>query len=140
MSACSRRLLFCIYSHNLWGGIELWITGLAKFLERKGWAVHVGLARGLRFNAPDAFRQVYPELKTIEFDGRTGTPEGRIRAVERVVRYLRPDVLIPVGLAEVFYAAARIKVTGQPVRVLAPLRATSPELMGDVARFAPIID
>jgi glycosyltransferase involved in cell wall biosynthesis len=133
-------LLFCIYSHNLWGGIELWLTGLAKFLEKKGWTVHVGLARGLRFNAPFAFRQVYPELKTIEFDGRTGTPEGRIRAVERVVRYLSPDLLIPVGLAEVFYAAARIKVTGQPVRVLAPIRATSPELIGDLAKFAPIID
>jgi glycosyltransferase involved in cell wall biosynthesis len=138
--SCYRRLLFCIYSHNLWGGIELWLTELAQFLETRGWAVYVGLARGLRFNAPAAFRQVHPRLKTIEFDGRTGTAEGRIRAVERVVRHLRPDVIIPVGLAEVFYAAARIKETGQPVRVVAPIRATSPELMGDIERFAPIID
>src|SRR5579862_9233070 len=102
-----RRVLFCIYSHNIWGGIESWLTGLARFLDAHGWHVLVGLARGTRFNNPEAFRATNPLVATVEFDGRTGTPEGRTRAIVRVLRNFRPNILIPVGMSDAFFAAAR---------------------------------
>jgi glycosyltransferase involved in cell wall biosynthesis len=134
------RVLFCIYTHNLWGGIEHWLTGLVRYLEREGWPVTVGLARGVRFNDPNAFRAAYPDLATVDFDARTGTPEGRVRGVASVLRALRPDVVIPIGLADVYRAACRVRVSGRRLAVLAPLRALSAELVEDVARFAPVID
>src|SRR5437764_524401 len=102
-----RRLLFCIYSHNTWGGIESWLHELALGLQARGWDVVLALARGSVFNRPEAAAQAYPGLRIVDIDGRTGTSEGRLRAVNRILATVQPDLVVPVGLGDVVPAVAR---------------------------------
>jgi glycosyltransferase involved in cell wall biosynthesis len=134
------RILFCTYSHTPWGGIESWLSGITAFAARNGWEVTVGLAQGSVFNDPDAARPRFPGLPVVRVDGRTGTVEGRIRALLRVFDGVRPDLVVPVGLGEVFPAVVRHKASGKALRLLVPTRSTNPELFRDVQRFAAHID
>jgi glycosyltransferase involved in cell wall biosynthesis len=134
------KLFFCTYSHNPWGGIEIWLAGLAQHLARHGWEVVVGLARGRTHNDPERVRGSYAGLPTVALDGRTGTSEGRIRAVLRAVSRVGPDVIIPVGLGDVLPAMARLKAAGGSLRLLVPVRAVNPGLYCDVQRYGQYID
>jgi glycosyltransferase involved in cell wall biosynthesis len=134
------RLFFCTYSHTPWGGIESWLSGIAAYLAGNGWEVNVGLAQGREFNDPAAASLRFPGLPTLSLDGRTGTPEGRTRALCRTLRRVGPDVVVPVGLGEVFPAVARLKASGFPLRLVVPTRATNPELFHDIQSNRAIID
>jgi glycosyltransferase involved in cell wall biosynthesis len=134
------KILFCTYSHTPWGGIESWLSGMTAFAARNGWEVTVGLARGSIFNDPDAARSRFPGLPVVSIDGRTGTVEGRIRALFRVFDGVRPDLVVPVGLGEAFPAVVRRKTAGKSLRLLVPTRSTNPEHFRDVQRFAAFID
>jgi glycosyltransferase involved in cell wall biosynthesis len=134
------RILFCIYTHNAWGGIEFWLDSLSVYLAGKGWDVRVGLARGRRFNDPEPIRRSHPQYRVAEIDGRTGTREGRIRAVCRAVRRVKPDLVVPLGLADVRSAVGRLKRSGVPVRLVEAIHSTNPEMFNEIRAFAPIID
>lgn len=136
----TRRILIPIYTHNTWGGIEKWLEGLTDFLVRHSWDVVLGLARGHRFNNPETFRKRCPNLRTIELDGRTGTPEGRTRSVQRVVRDTVPDIVMPLGLADVYRAVGRLKREGFQTRLVAAIHAVNFELLADLCRFEPLFD
>lgn len=135
-----KRLLVCIYAHNTWGGIEIWLDGVAAYLSAHGWEVVIGLARGHRYNDPALVRSRYSRYQTIEIDGRTGTPEGRTQAVQRIIRRIRPDVVMPLGMADVYRAIARCKRDGLQVRLLIAMHAISCELFNDVLRTEAVID
>ena len=32
-----KRLLVCIYTHNSWGGIEVWLDNVSAYLCENGW-------------------------------------------------------------------------------------------------------
>lgn len=134
------RALFLSYSHNTLGGIEVWLDGLARFLRGRGHEVVIGLARGERFNTPARFRETWPGHDYVEIDGRTGTHEGRIRAVTRTVSRVAPDVLIPVTIGHALPAAGRLKASGRKLRVVLPLHATHPMLLREALAFAPVLD
>jgi glycosyltransferase involved in cell wall biosynthesis len=134
------KILFCTYSHTPWGGIESWLSGITAFAARNGWDVTVGLAHGRIFNDAAAARSRFPGLPVVRIDGRTGTVEGRIRALLRVFDGARPDLVVPVGLGEAFPAVVRRKAAGGSLRLLVPTRSTNPELFRDVKRYAAFID
>ena len=100
----------------------------------------IGLARGQHYNDPERVRSRYSRYQTIEIDGRTGTPEGRTRALQHVIRQIRPDVVMPLGMADVYRAIARSKQEDIRVRLLISMHAISCELFSDVLLMEPVID
>src|SRR5437763_1315751 len=76
-----KRLLICTPTHTLHGGVERIVESLAARLPEHGYDVTFALARGTRFNDPDRFRAEYPNIKSIDIDGTSGTATGRQRAV-----------------------------------------------------------
>src|SRR6185436_5273079 len=130
----------CTLTHSTWGGIENWLSGLVEYLRGNDWDVIVGLARGRKFNNPEAFRRHYPHFNTIEIDGRSGTKVGRVRAVTRVIRHVRPDVVMPLGLADVYRSVADLKMSQFPVRLAVAIHATNIEHHKDIIGVEPIID
>jgi glycosyltransferase involved in cell wall biosynthesis len=134
------KILFATYSHNVHGGIEIWLDGLARFLEEREWDVTIALAKGVRYNRPERYRAEWPGHHFVEIDGRTGTNEGRIRAATHVIEEIRPDVIVPVTLGHALAAAGRLKVRGSPVRLVLPIHATSSEILREALAFAPVLD
>ena len=136
----NKRLLICIYSHNVWGGIERWTEGLAAHLSSNGWDVVIGLARGKQYNNPSALAHVYSSYETTEIDGRTGTIEGRTRALHKAINQVRPDVVLPLGIGDVYRAIARCKRDGHRVRLVTALHAMNCDLLHDIWQAEPLID
>ncbi|HKV40726.1 MAG TPA: glycosyltransferase family 4 protein [Blastocatellia bacterium] len=140
MTVKPKRLLVCVFSHHLGGGIERWLDELTAYLPSHGWDVVMGLARGRRYNNPKQWAELFSSRETLEIDGRTGTPEGRVAAVCRAIARTRPDVVMPLGLSDVYRAVARSKRMGVQVRLAIALHAINCELLHDVSRAEPVID
>lgn len=135
-----KRLLVCIYTHNTWGGIESWLSSVVDHLGAHGWDVVVGLARGRMHNDPATFRRIHPDFNCIELDGRSGTPAGRALAVARGIRRVRPAVVMPLGLADVYAAVAMLKAARHDIRLAIAVHATNLALFEDLRRYEPVVD
>lgn len=140
MTSEPRSVLFCIYSHNVQGGIEVWQRRMLKAFRAAGWKTTLGLARGKRFNRPEPFRRAMDEGSIVTFDGRTGTDEGRILAIQKVVDRLKPRVVVTSGLAHVLPAIGRLKASGCDIRLVYAIHATSASILADPLGFSAVLD
>jgi glycosyltransferase involved in cell wall biosynthesis len=138
----SRRLLFCTQTAHVRGGLETWLDEVVPFLESRGWDVIIGLARGRRFHDPEAYRAAHPRLRrTVELDGRWGTRESRVAALRALLREARPDVVVPINVADLLEAVAREKLEGNGVRLVTMLRAQEPHgELADLRLYREFID
>ena len=133
-------ILFVTYSHNLRGGIEIWQQRMLGAFRAAGWQTTLGLARGSRFNDPEAYRKAIGEASVETFDGRTGTHEGRILAVQNVVARLQPDVVVASVLGHALPAVGRLKAAGANLRLVYPIHATNPHMLGEALSWTNVID
>ncbi|GEM_PF-1236398 len=140
MAAVTMKILFVTYSHNILGGIEVWLDTLATHLTAKGWQATIALARGSRFNDPERFRRQWPGHRYVEIDGRTGTNEGRMLAVTRVIERLEPNVVVAVSLAHALAATGRLKLNRFPVKLVMPIHATSWQAFEEALSFSSVLD
>lgn len=138
MRTLKKSILFCLYSHNVWGGIENWLHEILAAHREAGWDVTLAAARGKRFNDPQRFARAFGEVVT--FDGRTGTTEGRIGAIQALVEQVRPSIVVPIGIGHALPAVGRAKVAGVDTRLVLPLHAINAELLADAQAFAGIVD
>jgi glycosyltransferase involved in cell wall biosynthesis len=138
----TRRLLFCTQTAHPRGGLETWLDEIVPFLETRGWDVTVALARGRRFHDPAAYRAAHPRLhRTEEIDGRWNTRESRVHELRRAMRDVRPDVVVPINIADVLEAVAREKLAGSDVRLVTMLRAQEPHgELEDLRTFREFVD
>lgn len=137
----ARTVLFATQTAHPWGGVETWLDDLVPALEGRGWRVVVGLARGPRFHRPAAYRVAHPAFaSTIEIDRGSGSPEGRVRGILRAIRDVRPDIVVPVNIADTLEAVRRAKTAGSPLRMLYPLHGLGGRYFLDAREFAPTID
>src|SRR5436309_5951215 len=108
MATPSKSVLFCIGSHNTRGGIEIWQRRMLKAFRAAGWHTTLGVPLGKRFNDPDSMREAMDEDSVEVFDGRTGTDEGRIRSIQKVLRRRSPAVVVTSALAHILPAVGRL--------------------------------
>ena len=67
----SPKLLVLTQTHNVWGGIEAWMSDVFPFIEAAGWTIEYGLAVGNRYNDPDRFLAHHTYMqRTHMLDGR----------------------------------------------------------------------
>jgi glycosyltransferase involved in cell wall biosynthesis len=104
-----RRLMFITQTHTVWGGMESWVHELAERMLARGWQVYGGLAKGARFSNPEAYSSAHPHLQPVVMDATVGTESSRVRAIERALRRVRPDVTIPVAIGSAFDAMTTIR-------------------------------
>ena len=102
-------LLLCAPSAYTGGGVEEWLWSLARGLGGRGWKIQVALAEGRRHHAPARYLSRYPYADVCRMHAPLGLQEERFLAVTRVLREMKPDIVMPVQLADVLYAAAWLK-------------------------------
>lgn len=100
-------------------GIGTWVDMLNTGLQKHGWDVLVGLAWGRKYHDPGKIEAMRPNLQTVWLDGRTGTEEGRIQAIESGIKKVQPDVVVLTCLHDAFEAVQRLRFRGEKVRLLA---------------------
>lgn len=128
-------LLFCSQSAYTGGGVEEWLWSLARGLGGRGWKVRVALAEGRRHHAPTRYLARYPYADVSRLRAPLGLQEERFLAVTRVLRKIKPDIVMPVQLADVLYAAAWLKRRRGPVapRLAACLHGQFSDVLADLA-------
>lgn len=134
------RILFVTQTAHPLGGVEAWLDDLAPALAADH-HVTVGLVRGRRFHDPARYMAARSmRTPTIEIDGRTGTTEGRVRAVVKAIHTVNADLVVPVNVADVLEAVRREKARGRNLRLLYPLHGVGADYLLDVLEFRGIID
>ena len=121
-------------------GIGTWVDALSLALQQQGWDVTVGLAWGAQFHDPARVEAFRPALKTIRMDGRTGTEEGRIQAIERAVVAVVPDVVIVNVLDSAFEAVRRLRYRGHKFRLIAVNHGNLPGQAACLLQHRDVID
>lgn len=128
-------LLFCAPSAYTGGGVEEWLWSLARGLGGRGWTVQVALAEGRRHHTPARYLARYPYADVHRLRAPLGLQEERFLAVTRVLRKIKPDIIMPVQLADALYAAAWLKRRQGPAapRVATCLHGQFSDVLADLA-------
>jgi glycosyltransferase involved in cell wall biosynthesis len=135
-----RRILFFTTTSSPVGGVETWLDRVCGYLGLHGFDPIVGLARGLMFNIPERFRQYHPDLNSVEIDGRGLNREGRIRALMRCIRRVRPDIVLPLSVVDANDAVMRCKLNGADVKLVVHAQGNLPPMLADLSDYRDGID
>lgn len=134
------RLFIATPSYYLGGGVERILEALARHLPPRGIEVVFGLAKGACFHDPGRFRRAFPDMRTIEVDGTSGTAYGRRRGLRRAIAEVDPDIVINARVFDVYPVAAALKLEGHRLRLVTMVQAYEPEFLVDLARYAAFVD
>ena len=128
-----RNVLFIAPSAYPLGGVAVWLNSLVPMLKPFGWNATVALVAGQMHDVA-RYRAAYPALPTVEIQNATGSHEGRIRALVRLLDERCPDVVVPVNIVDTYAAVRRVRKRGQFVKVIAALHGLAADLLADIAR------
>jgi len=135
----TRRVLFCVQTANVRGGLETWLDEFVPFLRAHDWEPLFAFARGRRFHDPDRYRAAHPAFEGVEIEG--ATRELRVASLRRAIRRTKADLVVPVNIADALEAVAREKLRGSNVRLLTMLRAIQPwGELEDLRKFGGFVD
>ena len=100
------RILFIAPSAYLLGGVQDWLYTTVLGLRERGHIVKVGVPDDYFHNGRQ-FNKHFNGLEAEFFRNRSGTNEGRIRALERFLRKNRTDIIVGVNIGNLFEAVSR---------------------------------
>lgn len=135
-----RRLLFVSGSAHPLGGLATWLDYVLPGLAERGWSPVLGLVEGARHHRPERMLALHPHGRWVRIPCRTGTPEGRRRALVEALLDARPDVAVAVNIPDLFPALHAARSAGCGTRGLMTIHGIEPELYADAARFRGVLD
>lgn len=122
------------------GGVETWLDRAHDHFSANGFEPVVGLVRGLQYNDPTRYKAHHPHIRTVEVDGRGLNRDGRVRALMRCIRRVKPAIVLPLGIVDANEAVIRCKQQGQDVRLLARAQGNLAPMLADLATYRDWID
>ena len=136
----TESVLFVAPSAYPLGGVATWLDYLLPGLAERGWRAVLGLTAG-RFHDVDHYRARHPWSDVVPIESPTGTPEGRVRALVRTMRQLRPDLVAGVNIPDAYAAVARMRAGGEPApRVLMTNHSVEEQYLRDAESWAATLD
>lgn len=118
----------------------MWLDYLVTGLAGYGWQATAGLVAG-RWHAIERYVASYPDMPFVSISNRTGSAEGRQRALMEAVRDHRPDVVVGVNIVDLYPACRRLRYQGEDwFRTVMALHGIVPDLIGDLERERDAID
>lgn len=134
------KVVFLAKSYPIVGGVEQWLFQLYMGLTRYDIIPLVYLARGDRFHDPDKYAQFYTGLRHGEIDGRGGTPRSRQESIISILNKERPQVIVPVLMADALVAAAKYAAKNRSSSVVYPIHEGSKGVLEDLRLFGNYLD
>ena len=134
------NLLFLAPSAYLLGGVQVWLADLVPGLRKRGWQVQVALASG-EWHDVASYSRAFPELPVVAVDNPTGTEEGRLRSLGRLLEEQQPDLVVGVNIAALYPAVARLRRRGAfRGRTVMTLHGLQSDLLANLAAQRKVID
>lgn len=136
----SPKVFFCFATDSGVGGVQEWMDRQCRHLSEHGFDPVVGLVRGLKTHQPERLKDHFHETPTVEIDGRGLNREGRIRAIQRMLAKVQPDIVIPAGIVDTHDAVCRAKLAGSNLRLVAQVQGNNPQFLADIIRYREFVD
>lgn len=133
-----KSVLFIAPSAYPLGGVQTWLDAMLHGLGDRGWAPILGLVCG-EWHKPEPYLQQHPWHHVVRIENTTGTRSGRIRALRKTIRRVRPNLTVGVNIADV-YDAFVLSRMGRCFRIAMALHGIEPEWVGEVNRLSGCID
>lgn len=133
-------ILFITNSAYSLGGLATWLDYQMPGLKKREWSVTLGLPDGKWHNAHKYLEQ-HP-YNSVEFiRNRTGTREGRIRALCKLIGRKNPDILAVVNMPDVYAAVGRLRSNRMiSSRVVMTLHGIQADLYDDIKANRTVLD
>jgi glycosyltransferase involved in cell wall biosynthesis len=140
MAAETFRLLICTPTHYLQGGVERILESLATHLPSRGFDVVFGLAKGVHFHNPAAFRRAFPAIRGVDIDGTHGTVHARRRALFEAIERVKPALVLNARIFDLYPLLATLKQQRSPIRFAVTIQALEEDYFVDLSRYASFVD
>ncbi len=103
----TQRALFVAPSAYLLGGLATWLDYLLPGLNDLGWESTLGLVAGPNHHRPQAYLHEHPCQNWVEIPCSTGTQVGRIQAIQKALKKVKPDIVLSVNIPDALVATAQ---------------------------------
>lgn len=134
------RVLILYYSSQTICGIGASLKLRAEQLRLSGWEVVFGIVWGRKYNNPDNTKYVVEGFDNYYVDGRTGTEEGRVRAIMGIIVKTKPRIVLLANLLSAFEAVKRLRAKNYLFYLAALNEGTSPAQTACLIENMNIID
>jgi glycosyltransferase involved in cell wall biosynthesis len=102
------KIIFVAPSAYPLGGVATWLDYLLPGLRDRGWDAGLALVDG-KFHMAHEYLQHHYEPRALRIRCTTGTQEGRIRELCRVIEKARPAIVVSVNIADTAAAVNRLR-------------------------------
>lgn len=134
-------VMFAAPSAYVLSGLATWLDYMEPGLTQLGWRVTIGLVEGPRHHRPEHYLASHPHTNWHVISCRTGTTEGRMRAIERAIAEVEPDIIATVNLPDAILGAARSRQRHRlTLKVAMTVHGIQPDLYDDLRTYAPWLD
>jgi len=134
------RILFITRSWPVTGGTEIWLDSLHEGLLALGIDVQVALAEGAVHNRSEPFFRASQSIKKAwVINGTSGSARGRHYHIVKLLRHLKPDIVLPLRVYDALMVCSRLKKE-LGFRLLYALHEYRPSYFEDLRQFGPFLD
>jgi glycosyltransferase involved in cell wall biosynthesis len=133
------KLLFVAPSAYLLGGVQDWLYLLTLGLRERGHTVDVAVPNN-RFHNGILYNQYYQGINALYFSNLSGTSEGRIKSLVRLLLSRPADLIVGVNIGDLFEAYKRVLFLRKNIRLAMTLHAIEGDYLGDIGKYHSIID
>jgi len=134
------HVLFVAPSAYTLGGVQTWLDYIVPGLDQSNFNSSIALTCGAHHDANEYLR-VHPFTHKHFIKNKTGTIQGRVDALEDLIKRVQPDVLIVVNIADVYQAVSKLRrQSNTNVRVVTSLHGIHPALIEDINQHYKLID
>ena len=133
------KILFLSKSWPVIGGVETWLRDMTVGLRKRGLEVEVWVAGGGERQSGREYIAAYPEIRAKIITPRNLFPSYKWRAIKHVLECSKPDVVIPVMLADALYQSAYLKER-LGFRLLYPVHEHGRGPIADIINYGSIMD
>lgn len=133
------KILFIAPSAYLLGGVQDWLFLLVMGLRNKGHGVSVAIPNNSHHKGTH-YNEYYDGLQAIFFSNKTGTPEGRIRSLSKLLLMQRADITVGVNIGDLYEAYRRVYTKLDRTRLVMTVHAIEGDYLGDIGRYHSLLD
>lgn len=134
-------VLFVAPSAYLLSGLATWLDYLVPGLSAAGWDARLALVSGPKYHRPERYLAAHPVRRTVVAHSRTGTAEGRSRALAKLLREMQPDIAVSVNIPDLFVAINELRQakSSSPHAVMS-VHGIEAFLYADASRYSRMLD
>ncbi len=121
------------------GGVATWLDYVSKGLQEKDWRVVVGLASG-KWHDAETYREKHGCLTVRPINNNSGSREGRIRAIEDIIKRVNPELVVGVNIPDCYIAALRSRAIKVWPKIVMTVHAIQPDFYEDIRKYSEVLD